>query len=285
MSSQAPDIDAAAQILRARAGVEPELALVLGSGLGALGARLDEPLEIAFEALPGFPPSGVAGHAGRYLLGALDGVSVLVQEGRYHAYEGHAAEVVVAPVRLAAALGVRFLLLVSAVGGVDPLLAPGDLVLLDDHVNLFSGCHPLSGPVRGGERRFPDMSAPYDPALQRVALEVGARLGARLGRGTYAAVSGPSYETPAEVRMLGRLGADVVGMSTVPEVIVARALGLRCLGISVVTNRAAGLSHGPLSHDEVVVSARAVTELLGRLLIGMVRAIASLNEAQSGEAK
>ncbi len=285
MSSAVLDIDAAARALRAEVGVVPDVALVLGSGLGGPGARLDGPREIAFEALPGFPPSAVSGHAGRYLAGSLGGVPVLVQAGRYHQYEGHTDEVVVAPVRLAAASGVRILLMASAVGGVNPLLAPGDLVLLDDHVNLFSGCHPLSGPVRSGEQRFPDMSAPYDPALQRVALEVGARLSVPLRRGTYVAVSGPSYETPAEVRMLRRMGGDVVGMSTVPEVVAARALGLRCLGIAVVTNRAAGLSHGPLSHEEVVASARATANLLSRFLVGVVRAIPSLDEPQSGEAK
>jgi len=284
VNSGSPDIASAARVLRTRVSVEPKIVVALGSGLGAPGAHLEGAEEIAFDALPGFPPTGVPGHAGRYLAGSLDGVAVLVQEGRYHGYEGHSDEVVVAPVRLAAALGVRFLLMASAVGGVDPLMEPGDLVLLDDHLNL-TGRHPLTGPRREGEQRFPDMSAPYDATLQRLALDVGVELKIRLRRGTYAGVSGPSYETPAEVRMLRLLGGDIVGMSTVLEVIVARALGLRCLGVSVVTNRAAGLSRGPLRHEEVVTSARAATDLLGPLLVGVVRALPGLDGAQSGEAK
>jgi len=261
----APDVAAAADILRAKLGLRPRVAVVLGSGLGHLAGELDGAVSLAFEELPGFPPSGVPGHAGGYVAGRLGGAEVLFQCGRYHFYEGHHAEVVAAPVRVAAALGVEVLVLTNAAGGVRPDLEPGDLVLLQDHLNLMHRS-PLIGPVHEGEVRFPDMSAPYDPELRRLALEAARESGVELSEGIYAGLLGPAYETAAEVRMLGRLGADVVGMSTVPEVLVARARGLRCLAFSVVTNKGTGLAEGPLSHAEVVEVGRSAGVRLARLL-------------------
>lgn len=263
--SPGPDIAAAAELLRRRLPGVPRVAAVLGSGLGHLADSLEDPVTVPFQDLPGFPASGVAGHAGRWIHGRLGGVPLLVQAGRYHLYEGLPEEVVVAPTRLLAALGVEILVLTNAAGGADPAREPGDLVLLDDHLNLLFR-NPLAGAVRGGEARFPDMSAPWDPALQETALEVAARVGTPLVRGVYAAVTGPSYETPAEVRMLRLLGADVVGMSTVPEVLVARASGIRCLGFSMVTNKGTGYTDEPLSHQEVVEVGRKAGRELGYLL-------------------
>lgn len=246
--------------------------MVLGSGLGRLVDVVQDPVTIAFEDLPGFPGAGVAGHEGRYVAGLLGGRRVLLQAGRYHVYEGHPRDVVAAPVRLARALGAEILILTNAAGGVDPALEPGDLVLLRDHLNLMFS-NPLIGSVADGEVRFPDMTDPYDPALRALALETAAALGISLGEGVYAALTGPTYETAAEVRMLRTLGADVVGMSTVPEVLVARALGLRCLAVSMVTNKGTGLAPHPLGHHEVMeVGARAGARVAA-LVEGVLRAL------------
>jgi purine-nucleoside phosphorylase len=244
--------------------------VVLGSGLSHLTSELEGAVEIPFADLPGFPAPGVSGHAGRYLAGRLDGRRVLMQAGRYHLYEGLPPDVVCGPVRVAHRLGVHTVLLTNAAGGVNPSFSPGAIVALQDHLN-FTGVSPLAGPVAAGEERFPDMSAPYDPGLLDLADAAARALRIPLLRGVYAAVLGPSFETPAEVRWLARCGADLVGMSTVPEVIVARALGLRCLAFSLVTNKAAGLSDGPLSHEEVLESGRVGGRALGSLLRRVVR--------------
>ena len=244
-------LDEARAFIRERIPAEPEVLLVLGSGLGGLAAGVLDPVSIPFEDIPGFPGAGVVGHAGRLIGGRLGGKRVLVQSGRFHFYEGYPASLVVAPVRLGAALGARTAILTNAAGGIRSDLVPGSILLLDDHLNL-QGRNPLSGPVEGREERFPDMSAPYDIDLQALAMEVAVELGIPLSRGTYAAVLGPSYETPAEVRYYKQAGADAVGMSTVPEVIVARASGLRVLTFSLITNLAAGLGSGTLEHQEVL---------------------------------
>jgi purine-nucleoside phosphorylase len=264
-----PRVQDAAAALRSKLPFLPRLAVVLGSGLGQLVDELADGTSVAFHDLPGLPPAGVPGHEGRFVCGRLGGAAVLFQCGRYHFYEGHAADVVGAPVRVLAALGVEILVLTNAAGGIRPALEPGDLVLLEDHINLMSRS-PLLGPVQAGEQRFPDMSAPYDPVLQRIALATADELDLPLARGTYAGVLGPAYETAAEVRMLGRLGADLVGMSTVPEVLVARARGVRCLGFSVVTNKATGLGGGGLSHEEVVAVGRSAGARLAQLLTLMI---------------
>ena len=259
------DPNAVADVLREALPEIPTVGLVLGSGLGDLANAVADPTVVPFETLPGFPRSGVQGHAGRFVGGELSGRYVLIQAGRYHAYEGHANDVVVGPVRAMAALGITDLILTNAAGGIDALLEPGDLVLLDDHINLMFR-HPLVGPAQGPEARFPDMSEPYDRELRALALDVARELSIPLREGVYAAVTGPSYETPAEVRMLGRMGANTVGMSTVPEATVAAALGMRCLGFSMVTNKAAGLSLDPLGHDEVMEVGAVAGKQLGRLL-------------------
>lgn len=263
------DPTAAARALGDRLPWDPELLLILGSGLGPLADRVEDAVRVSFTDLPGYPPPGVKGHAGRYVAGLVEGRRVLMQQGRFHLYEGHSTAILGLPVRAAFELGIRTLVVTNAAGGIRGDLAPGSLLLLDDHINLQYRS-PLTGPVQSGEARFPDMSRPYDAALQRVAARVALENGIHLPRGVYAAVTGPAYETPAEIRMLARLGADVVGMSTVPEVVVARALGMRCLGFSLVTNFAAGIGLEPLDHAEVVEVGQAAGATLERLVRGVV---------------
>lgn len=264
------DPAAAIAAIRERDTRVPDVALILGSGLGALAEDLARPTAILFRDIPGFPQAAVAGHAGRLIIGTLEGVTCAVLQGRFHLYEGHDAATVALPTRVLLGLGARTLIVTNAAGGINRTFEPGDLMLIDDHINMM-GHNPLTGPVLEGDTRFPDMSRPYDEALQALAEDVALSEGIRVVRGVYAAVLGPSYETPAEVRMLERLGSDVVGMSTVPEVIVARARGVPVLGISLVTNAAAGLSPMPLSHDEVVAAGVEAQGRFTRLLRGVVR--------------
>ncbi|MEJ2540428.1 MAG: purine-nucleoside phosphorylase [Gemmatimonadota bacterium] len=244
-------IEAAREALAARIPGPPGVHVVLGSGLSPLADSVAQGLSIPFEEIPGLPVPTVASHQGRFVVGTLEGMPVLIQAGRFHLYEGHEADMVAAPVRLGRALGAHTLVVTNAAGGIRAGLVPGSLVLIRDHLNL-QGRSPLTGPVRPGEGRFPDMTEAYDGRLRHRALEVAARLGLGLTPGVYAGLSGPAFETPAEIEMLARLGADVVGMSTVPEVLAARAGGMRCLGLSLVTNLAAGRSRRPLSHQEVM---------------------------------
>lgn len=267
---QGPDPAVAAGILAERIGFRPEAMVVLGSGLGGLAAALDDPVTVPLEELPGFPAPGVEGHGSEMRAGVLEGRRVLMQSGRYHLYEGHPLEVVTAPVRVAAELGVGSVFLTNAAGGLDPRHRPGSLLLLDDHLNA-GWRSPLAGPVRQGEERFPDMSAPYDPRLQAHLSAKAREVQVRLERGTYAWVTGPSYETPAEVEMLRRMGADVVGMSTVPEVIVAAARRLPLAAVSLVTNPAAGLHSSTLSHREVLQAAREAGDVMERLFRAVIR--------------
>jgi purine-nucleoside phosphorylase len=275
VSVPALDVQAASAALVERIGPVPVTAVVLGSGLGPMLDALDEPSAVEFGDLPGLPAPTVAGHGGRFVAGRLEGTPVLLQAGRFHAYEGHRMDVVAAPVRVLAAAGVRTVVMTNAVGGIHRRIAPGDLVLLDDCVNLTFRS-PLTGPVVGREPRCPDMSAPFDPGLQELARSVAADLRIPLGRGVYAGVLGPSYETAAEIRMLGRLGGDVVGMSTVPEVIGATAAGIRCVGISLVTNRATGTSApgDRIAHEDVLAVGQASAARLGALVTELVRRVA-----------
>jgi purine-nucleoside phosphorylase len=266
----AAHLDAALAAVRARTAARPDVALILGSGLGALADEVDDPVALPFAALPGFPVTAVAGHAGRLVIGSLDGVPCAVLQGRFHAYEGHDPATVALPTRLLLALGARTLIVTNAAGGINRTFRPGDIMLLDDHINLMWQ-NPLIGAVVAGDTRFPDMSQPYDAALQGLAEQVALEEHVRLVRGVYAAVLGPSYETPAEVRMLERLGADVVGMSTVPEVIVARARDVPVLAFSLVSNAAAGLTTTPLHHDEVVAAGLEARDRFTRLLRGVIR--------------
>jgi len=256
--------------IRGRTDVRPEAAVVLGSGLGAFAARLADPVVIPYGEIPEFPVSRVVGHAGRLVIGRLaaarGGVAVAALQGRVHGYEGWSAADVAFGVRVVALLGARVLAVTNASGGIAPELAPGDLVRITDHLNL-AGANPLTGP--NDERlgpRFPDLTTAYDPALGARLDEAASALGIALRRGVYACVPGPSYETPAEIRMLRAMGADLVGMSTVPEVIAARHMGVRVAGVSLVANRAAGLSGTPLTHEEVAAVAAREGERLAALL-------------------
>jgi purine-nucleoside phosphorylase len=246
------------------------VAVILGSGLGAFAERLASATSVPFEKLPGFPAPTVPGHRGRLVAGELAGVPVLALQGRIHGYEGYDAPTVAFPARVLGVLGSRALVVTNAAGGVNPDFAPGDLMRIADHLDL-SGRNPLIGPNEDAlGPRFPDLSRAYDPRLAE-ALEAAARESKiALRRGVYAHLPGPSYETPAEVRMLRLLGADAVGMSTVPEVIVAAHQSVPCCGISCITNAAAGISQTPLSHEEVVEVAKRVEGTFAQLLYAFV---------------
>ncbi len=260
------------RIVRVLGREEPVAGIILGSGLGGLARRITGAVSIPFADVPGFPPATVAGHAGAFIAGRLADRPVLVLAGRFHLYEGHDVRLAALPVRVMRALGAKTLVVSNAAGGLRRTFRPGDLMLIDDHINLMFR-NPLVGPVEPGDLRFPDMSEPYDRALRTVAREAALAAGIALQEGVYAALLGPAYETPAEVRMLERIGADAVGMSTVPEVIVARAIGMRILGVSCITNLACGLAPTPPSHEEVLETAakaavrleRIVTSVLERL--------------------
>jgi len=268
------DIAAAAEHLRSRIDTVPGIVIVLGSGLGLLEDGLKDRVVVPFADIPGFPQATVVGHAGRYAAGKLAGVPVLLQCGRFHLYEGGGGEAVAAPVRVARALGARVIVFTNAAGGVRRTLAPGDVVLIDDHMN-WTFRSPLFGPVQPGEIRFPDMSEPYDAELRALARAAALEVGERLEEGTYAGMLGPQYETAAEVRMLERVGADVVGMSTVAEVLVARAGGVRCMGFSVVANKAVGLFVGTLDHEDVIAQVHAGGGRLVRILGALLPRIAA----------
>ena len=264
-------IAAAASVVARRLGsLEPRAVIVLGSGLGFLADEARGAVRIPYAEIPGFPQPGVAGHKGELVAGTLDGVPVLVQSGRFHLYEGHDADVAALPVRVMATLGVRTLIVTNAAGGVRLTFRPGTLMLIADHINLMFR-NPLTGPVLEGEERFPDMSEPYDATLRTLARDAARDAKIPLEEGVYAGLLGPSYETPAEIRMLQRLGADAVGMSTVPEVIAARARGMLCLGFSTITNLAAGISPAPLSHQEVLQVGREVGQALATIVKAVLR--------------
>lgn len=269
MREEQERVAAASSFLADRIGQTPEVALVLGSGLGGLVEAILEPVTIPYVSIPGFPEVTVQGHGGTLIAGLFSGVRVVALQGRFHLYEGHSADAVVRPVRALARLGVSTLMVTNSAGGLDPRMRPGDLMLIDDHINLMFA-NPLGGSVLPGEVRFPDMSAPYDAQLLDLAERVAMRERIRVRRGVYCAVHGPSYETPAEIRMVQRLGAHAIGMSTVPEVIAARAAGVRVLGVSIISNLAAGLSPTHLSHEEVLAAGRRAAGPLTRLLSGVV---------------
>ena len=260
----------ATRVIRSRISVEPRIALVLGSGLGGFADDFDEAVAIPYEDIPGFVRSTAQGHAGRLVIGKVDSIPVVAMQGRVHYYEGYSLEEVTFPVRVFNLLGIKTLVLTNAAGGINVQLTQGALMMISDHVNLM-GVNPLRGP--NDERfgpRFPDMSAVYSPELQELVIEEARAINVEVRRGVYGALSGPSYETPAEIHMLRNLGADAVGMSTVPEAIVARHMGIEVLGISCITNMAAGISDAPINHEEVMatgVRVRATfTELLQRVI-------------------
>lgn len=268
------DLAVALTTLRARISEVPQVALVLGSGLGALAESVEGGVSVGYSELPGMKTSAVVGHAGRFRAGRLFGRSVIAMQGRVHLYEGHSPAQVVMGVRLMLQLGARCLLISNAAGGIRSDLTPGTLMLIEDHLNL-TGQSCLQGPDDPAlGPRFPDMSEAYDPQLRATALRAAAGQDMQLATGVYAGLLGPSYETPAEIRMLRTLGADAVGMSTVLEVIAARHMGARVLGISCITNLAAGLSKHPLSHAEVEQTARDSRERFSRLIEGIVTELA-----------
>ncbi|HEU4648766.1 MAG TPA: purine-nucleoside phosphorylase [Gemmatimonadales bacterium] len=258
-------IAAAANAVRTRTTLRPEIGIILGTGLGGLAQEIEVETAIPYADIPGFPLSTVESHAGQLLLGRLGGKPVVAMQGRFHRYEGYTLGQVTFPVRVLHALGARTLIVSNACGGMNPLWAPGDLMLIADHINLL-GDNPLVGPNddRLGPR-FPDMSAPYDPALRELARRTALELGLTLREGVYVAVTGPNLETRAEYRMLRTIGADVVGMSTVPEVIVAVHQGMRVLGISIITDQCLPDALEPADIGRIIDTARRAEPGLTRL--------------------
>lgn len=272
----------AAAAIRAAAPRIPALAVVLGSGLSELADAVGDRVVIPYERIPHFPVPTVAGHAGNLIVGQIDGAGVIVLQGRFHYYEGHSLDQVTFPIRVLQFLGVRTLILTAATGGIRAELRPGNLVCLSDHLNLI-GSNPLRG--RNDDRlgpRFPDMTEVYSKKLRTLARDEGKRLGINVIPGVYACLPGPSYETPAEIRMLQTLGADVVGMSTVPEAIVARHAGMDVLAFALVTNAAAGVVGTPISHREVLEAGKKATPILGKLLRRVVLRLSGLEPGKTG---
>jgi purine-nucleoside phosphorylase len=263
-------LDEAVAALRSHAGATPDVAVVLGSGLGDFADAIADAVTVPYGSIPHWPPSAVVGHAGKLVIGTRAGKRVAALSGRAHFYEGHSLETVTFAVRVMARLGVRTLILTNAAGGINTTFDQGALMAIDDHINLL-GTNPLIG--RNDDRlgpRFPDMSEVYSARLRALADAVAAQAGVTLRHGVYLALTGPSYETPAEIRALRVLGADAVGMSTVPEAIAARQMGIEVLGISCITNMAAGVLPQPLVHDEVMETARRVKGQFLALLDGII---------------
>ena len=260
----------AARTIRAQVSVEPRVAVVLGSGLGGFADDFGDAVTIPYEDIPGFVRSTAQGHAGRLVVGKIDQLPILAMQGRVHYYEGYTLEEVTFPIRTFKLLGVKTIILTNAAGGINVQLSQGALMVISDHLNLM-GTNPLCGPNddRFGPR-FPDMSAVYSPELQEIVIEEARAMEVEVRRGIYAALAGPNYETPAEIHMLRNFGADAVGMSTVPEAIVARHMDMEVLGISCITNMAAGISDQPINHDEVMETGNRVrstfTQLLRRVI-------------------
>ena len=267
-------LDEAVAAVCARTGLQPQVGVVLGSGLGAFADTLTDAVSVPFSEIPHFPASTVAGHGGALVVGRSRGVTVAVMKGRVHFYEGYPLADVVFPVRVLGRLGVRTLVVTNAAGAINPVFAPGELMVIEDHVNL------LGNPLLGSNEealgpRFPDMSEAYDRRLRDAAEAACAAAGVKSHRGVYVAMTGPSYETPAEIRMARVLGADAVGMSTVPEVIAARHMGVRVVGLSCLTNMAAGILDRKLDHKEVLETGErvkaALLDVLGRLVASAAR--------------
>ena len=264
------------EIIRHKTDIRPVAAIVLGSGLGSYGDRIDVACEIPYSQLPGFPVSTVPGHAGRFLIGYAEGVPVICMQGRVHMYEGYTAQQAVMPIRVMREAGAEYLIVSNAAGGIREDYSVGDIVLLSDHISLFVP-NPLIGPNddRVGDR-FPDMTKVYDPQLREAAHRAAEKAGFSLKEGVYAQLTGPSYETPAEIRLLRTLGADLVGMSTVVETIAARHMGMRVCGLSLVTNKAAGITGKPLSDDEVKAEGGLAAPRFARLVGGLLREIGGI---------
>ncbi|MFC4078165.1 purine-nucleoside phosphorylase [Salinithrix halophila] len=266
----------AVEVIRKQSKTRPRIGLVLGSGLGVLAEEIVNPDIIPYGEIPHFPVSTVEGHAGQLVIGELEGQPVVAMQGRFHYYEGYSMAEVTFPIRVMKELGVEALVVTNAAGGINTQLKAGDLMLIRDHIN-FQFDNPLMGPNQPEWGvRFPDMSEAYDTGYAQLAKRVAEADGAPLKEGVYIGLSGPTYETPAEIRMFRTLGADAVGMSTVPEVTVARHAGIRVLGISCISNMAAGILPQPLSHDEVMETAEEVKPRFIKLVKGIVKDILSI---------
>ncbi len=270
---------AAADLIRSRSSLRPRVGVILGSGLGSFGETVERPTVIPYREIPHFPEAGIAGHSGNLILGHIGGTPVAVLQGRVHAYEGRPVADVVFSTRVLGLLGCQALIVTNAAGGIHPSFSTGQLVLITDHINL-TGQNAALGPNEprfavqpGAGQRFFDMSEAYSPRLAQIAHDAARELGTPLPEGVYLAVLGPSFETPAEIRAFARLGADLVGMSTVHEVIVARHMGMEVLGLSLVTNSAAGVSSDPIDHAEVLEIGRRVHQQFAELLTAIIPAI------------
>jgi purine-nucleoside phosphorylase len=276
MADQFTQADAAAQLILQRTRFQPKIGLVLGSGLGAFADSLSDATAVPYSDIPSFPQSTAIGHAGQMVIGKAGEIAVAAMQGRVHQYEGYSAQQVSFPIRVFARLGVRAVILTNAAGGINLVYSQGALVLIRDHINL-QGANPLLGPNddRFGVR-FPDMTQAYCKEFRQIAQEEAAKLKIPLHEGVYAALLGPSYETPAEIEYLRRIGADLVGMSTVAEVIAARHMGLNVLAISCVTNMAAGILDQPLSHAEVMETGERARSIFEKLLKAILPRVAQL---------
>jgi len=275
MSSLYERAEHAARTIRAQVSLEPRVAVVLGSGLGGFADDFGDAVTIPYEDIPGFVRSTAQGHAGRLVVGKIDQLPVLAMQGRVHYYEGYTLEEVTFPIRTFKLLGIKTIILTNAAGGINVQLSQGALMVISDHMNLM-GTNPLRGP--NDERfgpRFPDMSAVYSPALQEIVIEAARDMEVEVRRGIYAALAGPNYETPAEIHMLRNFGADAVGMSTVPEAIVARHMDMEVLGISCITNMAAGIGDEPINHDEVMETGNRVRSTFTQLLRSVIGRLSS----------
>jgi purine-nucleoside phosphorylase len=260
----------ALEYIQAKLDRKPTVGLILGSGLGVLADEIEDPLKIPYHDIPGFPQSTVEGHVGQLVIGKLEEKNVIAMQGRFHYYEGYSLDLVTLPVRLMKKLGVEQLIVTNAAGGINTDFSPGNLMIIEDHLNLTSQ-NPLRGPNDNDFGvRFPDMSQAYKKELRELAFQVAEEHQVQLQKGVYVGLTGPSYETPAEIRMLRKLGADAVGMSTVPEVIVAAHSGVKVLGISCITNMASGIFKQPLSHEEVMETAELAKSTFLSLVKGVV---------------
>ncbi|NLW22455.1 MAG: purine-nucleoside phosphorylase [Tissierellia bacterium] len=256
--------------IREKSNLVPSIGLILGSGLGSLGDKIDDPFIIPYKEIPNFPTPTVEGHKGQLIIGQLGGKNVIAMQGRFHYYEGYSLEQVVFPVRVMIGLGIKNLIVTNAAGGVDENFSPGDFMIIKDHIN-FTGQNPLIGKnIDELGPRFVDMTNAYDKELIALAKRVGKKIELPLHEGVYMWFTGPTYETPSEIRMARILGASAVGMSTVPEVIIANHQGVKVLGISCITNMAAGILDQPLKHEEVVRISHMVKDKLEQLIIGIL---------------
>lgn len=255
----------AVEAIKKRVNVDSKIGIILGSGLGTLVEELEDSVRVPYREIPHFPVSAVAGHTGEAVTGSLSGVHLLIYSGRVHFYEGYSMQEVVFPTNVMAGLGIETLIITNAAGAVNEAFSPGDIIVINDHINLM-GDNPLRGTVN-----FVDMTEAYNRILRRLAHDVAAAAGIRLKDGVYLVLNGPSYETPAEIRLAKNLGADMVGMSTIPETIMANSLGVNVMGLSMITNMAAGITGEPLTHEEVIETSRKGAEAFKTLIRGIVQ--------------